>query len=62
MAMGRSVADLNHTALMKLWNKGRVGYHLAMAVMAEGGERREQILNLMTESERDAAREVMQRR
>lgn len=50
---------MNHQALKKLWDKGRVGYHLALAVMAEKGERREQILNLMTESERDAAREVM---
>lgn len=52
--------ELNHGPLRKLWTEaGRTGYHLAMAVLAEHGERRQQILDLMSESEREAARGVL---
>ena len=47
--------------LLRLFNQCRVAYHLAAAAAAaheDGDERRDSILALMTDEEREMAREV----
>lgn len=56
---------LSHQQLRTLWERTEPGYHLAMAARADRrdpssrGRRVQQILDLMTDDERKAAREVL---
>lgn len=48
-------------ALLEVFKDSRVAYHLAAAAAAaheDGDNRRDQILSLMTEAERQAVREI----